>query len=352
MANALISSLRKRIQGEFRSIDFLSYFSPQLEKVVTNLYLNWISYSPKTYNWAYDCFAYPSSSAKYRQVHESLFQTKMQQLLLEEQPDLIVCTQAYPSLLISSLKVQGKIHTPVINVYTDFFINNIWGRSGVDYHFVADTPLKNELVEKDGVPNHQVLITGIPVDEWLVPTTRQQKLSPPYHILIAGGNNGLGDVNELLQVLKNSPDFYCTVLCGNNKRLFKEIRSWQIKNIYPRSYISSKKEMALLYNQVDAIVTKPGGVTISEALWKKIPIFVYSTLPGQEQFNMQYLTTQGLVYPINRERPVREQLLGILNDNIKHANWRKRVDSYHDRLDRSASDKIVEIINQNQVGVI
>lgn len=158
-------------------------------------------------------------------------------------------------------------------------------------------------------------------------------------------------MNELLQALKNSPDFYCTVLCGNNKRLFTEIIYWQIKNIYPLSYISSKREMALLYDQVDAIVTKPGGVTISEALWKRIPIFVYSALPGQEQFNQQYLTTQGLVYPITQERPVREQLLSILSDKFKQANWRKRVDSYFDRLERSAWEKIVEISDQNQVEV-
>lgn len=352
VANALISSLKKRIQGEFVSIDFLSYFNPRIERAVTNLYLNWISYSPATYNWAYDYFAYPSSSTKYRQIYESLFLTKMQRLLLEEHPDLIVCTQAYPSLLISCLKVQGKINTPVINVYTDFFINNIWGHRGIDYHFVADVPFKDELIQKYGVPKNQVFITGIPVDEWLVPTARQQKLSPPYHILIAGGNNGLGDVNELLQALKNSSDFYCTVLCGNNKRLFTEIKSWQIKNIFPLSYISSKREMALLYDQVDAIVTKPGGVTISEALWKRIPIFVYSALPGQEQFNQQYLTTQGLVHPITLERPVREQLLNILSDKIKQEIWRKRVDSYLDGLERSAWEKIMEISDQNQVGAV
>ncbi|WP_206811323.1 MGDG synthase family glycosyltransferase [Paradesulfitobacterium ferrireducens] len=350
VANALISSLKKRIQGEFVCIDFLSYFSPRLERAVTKLYLNWISHSPTTYNWAYDYFAYPSSSTKYMRVYESLFLTKMQRLLSEEQPDLIVCTQAYPSLLISCLKVQGKINTPVINVYTDFFINSIWGRRGIDYHFVADVPLKNELVEKYGVPKHQVFITGIPVDEWLVPMARQQKLSPPYHLLVAGGNNGLGDVNELLQALKNSPDFYCTVLCGKNKRLFREIKSWQIKNIYPLSYIASKREMATLYDQAEAIVTKPGGVTISEALRKRIPIFVYSALPGQEQFNQQYLSTRGLVFPITQEYPVQEQLLSILSDNIKQANWRKRVDSYFDRLERSAWEKIMEISDKNQLG--
>lgn len=51
----------------------------------------------------------------------------------------------------------------------------------------------------------------------------------------------------------------------------------------------------------------------------------------QEQFNQQYLTTQGLVYPISQEHPVREQLHSILSDKFKQANWRKQVDSYFDR---------------------
>ena len=99
-------------------------------------------------------------------------------------------------------------------------------------------------------------------------------------------------------------------------------------------------------------MTKPGGVTISEALWKRIPIFVYSALPGQEQVNLEYLTAQGLVYPITQERPVGEQLLCILSDKIKQANWRKRVDSYLDRLERSPWEKIVEISEKNQVEAV
>lgn len=347
VANALINSLQKRIRGEFVSIDFLSRFNPQLERTLTSFYLNWIKHFPETYNWAYRHFAYPANSIKYRRIYESLFLDNMQQLLSEEKPDLIVCTQAYPSSLISSLKLQGKISTPVVNVYTDFFINNLWGQRGIDYHCVADGSLKRELVEKYGVPKHRVFITGIPVDECLISSTRQRKLSPPYHILIAGGNNGLGNMKKLLHGFKNCSDFKCTILCGNNKRLMTEIKSWRVENFYPLSYISSKKEMALLYNQADAIITKPGGVTISEALWKKIPIFVHSALPGQEQFNQQHLTTQGLVYPISNDRPVPEQLRDILSDKVKQANWRKRVDSYLARLERSAWEKILETSEQN-----
>lgn len=352
VANALIESLHKRVQGEFKSIDFLSYVNSQLEKGLSKLYLNWISYSPMTYNLIYGHFVYPSNSTKYKKFYESMFLTKMQRLILDEQPDLIVCTQAYPSYLISRLKVQGKINIPVINVYTDFFINNIWGQRGIDYHFVPDAQLKKELINKYNIPENRISITGIPVDELLIPTVHRQNPFPPYHILIAGGNNGLGAVKMLLQALQNSRDIYCTVLCGNNKKLLNEIVTWQIKNIKPLAYISSKSEMALLYDQVDAIITKPGGVTISEALWNRKPIFIFSALPGQEKFNLQYLSTCGLVYPITDECPVPEQLLNILNDKFKQAIWRRRVDNYLNEVEVTAYEKIMEILDINQVETI
>ncbi|MED4731259.1 hypothetical protein P9597_24605, partial [Aneurinibacillus migulanus] len=39
---------------------------------------------------------------------------KMEQLLEEEQPDLLVCTHAFPSFLVSRLKEKQKIFTPLI----------------------------------------------------------------------------------------------------------------------------------------------------------------------------------------------------------------------------------------------
>lgn len=344
VADALIRSLQQRVQGVyFKKIDFLSYVNQRLEKMVTRTYLKWIDRSPQTYDWVYRSFVYPSSSTKHLQWYESLFQKKMQEMLYLEDPDLIVCTQAYPSFLVSRLKDQGKITTPVINVYTDFFINNVWGRTGIDYHFVPDVPLKQQLMQTQMIPEDRIFITGIPVDECFIPSEKQRKISPPYHVLISGGNAGLGDILDLLQEIKHSSEFRYSILCGNNKKLFREIASWDINNIQPLSYISSRMDMNDLYDQVDAIITKPGGVTVSEALMKRVPILIHTTLPGQEEINCKYLTSQGLAYMLSPDPPIREQLLGVLNDESKQSRWRKQVEVYCQRLETRAWKKILEL---------
>ncbi|MCB6704879.1 hypothetical protein LI092_10315, partial [Streptococcus parasanguinis] len=77
-----------------------------------------------------------------------------------------------------------------------------------------------------------------------------------------------------------------------------------MKHIIPVPYIQSRKEMSRLYDEADAIITKPGGVTISEVIQKKLPIFIHSVLPGQEEINLAFLKQHGLVFELDFTKPV------------------------------------------------
>jgi processive 1,2-diacylglycerol beta-glucosyltransferase len=204
-------------------------------------------------------------------------------MLYNEQPDLIVCTQAYPSFLVNKLKEQGKVSVPVVNVYTDFFINKVWGLDAIDFHFVPNTDSKQLLINSQGIPGNRIFVTGIPVDESFVPGDQKRRTTPPYHVLVSGGNGGLGDIFNLVQGIKSASKFRYFILCGNNNKLFHKIISWGFENVQPLSYMSSRKEMNALYDRADAIITKPGGVTVSEALAKKLPIFIHSALLGKKK---------------------------------------------------------------------
>lgn len=76
--------------------------------------------------------------------------------------------------------------------------------------------------------------------------------------------------------------------------------------------------MNQLYDAVDGIVSKPGGVTMTECLWKGIPIFVYEALPGQEEFNLRYLSRKGLVTPLqnwHRSADLESQIIAKLKEH-------------------------------------
>lgn len=350
VANALIRSLKKREPGiNCRKVDFLKYTNEWLEKVVTGTYLKWIHHSPQTYEKAYCTFASSSSKGHHHfQWYERLFLKKMQQLLAWEQPDLIVCTHCFPSFLISRLKERGKLKTPVMNVYTDFFINTVWGRAGIDYHFVADEGMKREL-SRSGVSSERIFTTGIPVDDCFKHVRRGRRNTPPYRVLVSGGSNGLGNMEDILKKLKPSAHIRYDILCGNNRRLYNEIVSLNNTYVQPLPYISSRDQMNRLYDSVDAVITKAGGVTVSEALWKRLPVFIHASLPGQETFNREYLQSQGLIRNLQTGISYDQQLTEVLSDPDGLNEWRQNIDAYLRRLSVGASDQLLQFVHHKDI---
>ncbi|MFS0597955.1 glycosyltransferase [Peribacillus frigoritolerans] len=346
VAEALMDMLKKHTSGvTLKKVDLLSYTSNYLEKMITTGYLKWIRYAPETYNLAYKNLFYDSlPKERSFKWYQYIFLKKMEQLIAEEKPDLIVCTHGFPSYLLSQLKIKGKCNIPIINVYTDFFINNVWGSKEIDFHFLPTQELKEKLIIKNQIPKHSMMVTGIPVHEEITKRARVLKNADRPKILISGGNSGLGGILNLADELKKSTDFDYFVLCGNNKKLYDAIDTWDLAHINPLPYISSRSEMNKLYEEVDAIVTKPGGVTISEALRKRLPIFVHSMLPGQEEINLQYLKAHKLVFELNQNLSFEKQILSILKDHKKMDQWNISIESYQKEIDLEKPEGMVEVM--------
>ncbi len=299
---------------ECKKIDLLSEWNPLLESVVTKTYLEWIHYMPETYAWVYKQMACKSKTNRSYKYYEFLFLKKMRKIVAEENPDLIICTHGFPSYILNQLKNHKECDIPVINVYTDFFINDVWGKSKIDYHFVPTEAAKKELVKKHHLSEARVLVTGIPVSRQFYRSNKAtEKKRNKIRVLVSGGSVGLGNIFGLLTQTRND-DIEYFVLCGKNKNLYEKIVNLNCNNIHPLSYISSRERMNDLYDTVDAVITKPGGVTISEALKKELPIFVHSALPGQEEINLKLLVEIGLVKILEEKQSIGEQLNNHFSD--------------------------------------
>lgn len=202
----------------------------------------------------------------------------------------------------------------------------------IDFHFVPTQAMKDDLIH-DHISEDSIFITGIPISEQF-----EQKSSRPvdrhlrWNVLVSGGSIGAGNIIELLRSQPSDEGIDYVVLCGKNKKLFEEIKKLNCDYIYPLAYVTSKHEMNELYCRADAIITKPGGVTISEALQKRIPIFIHSALPGQEEINLQLLKELRLVHEINDYEALHIQLNRFLKNKTS-------IDIYHDSLQKYFNQK-------------
>jgi len=299
---------------------------------------------PGLYGKIYRYSAYRKASSKSRYLlYEKLFLTGMKRLLEEYKPDLAVCTHALPSYLLSHLQAKKEWKGTVINAYTDFFINDIWGVPGKGYHLVPNSESKDLLVSR-GVDEEAIFVTGIPVHPLFQKENAVE--SSKKTVLISGGNMGAGAILNLLKSLAPNGDADYTVLCGKNRKLFEYIKQLSRPSIKPIGFIESKEEMNRLYDEAHAIITKPGGVTVSECLLKRLPIFVYDALPGQEEMNLDYLYRKGLVRQLNNWRTSNweAQLLGSLNCSKTAGRYKEKVQDYVSQLDKRPVAEILGAI--------
>jgi processive 1,2-diacylglycerol beta-glucosyltransferase len=311
-----------------KKMDLLSEWNPLVESIVTKTYLDWIHYMPETYAWVYKQMACTAKTNRSYKYYELLFLKKMRKILREENPDLIICTHGFPSYILNKLKSNNECQTPVINVYTDFFINDVWGKSNIEYHFVPTQAIKDDLISKHAISQERILVTGIPVNKQFYKSGLvEEKKSRKQRVLVSGGSVGLGNIFELLKQQKSGEVEYF-VLCGKNKNLYQKIVNLNCKDIHPLSYISSREKMNELYDKVDAVITKPGGVTISEALTKELPIFIHSSLPGQEEINLKLLVELQLVHVLTENQPIDKQLINYFDNPTFIEQFTNRLHQY------------------------
>lgn len=330
-ADALMESLRKldsSIQCE--KVDFLSYVNSTFEKSLSEAYLKWITKWPSVYSKFYMRF-FNRKSAILEFTYETLFLEKMERMIQEKQPDLIICTHSFPSFLVNKLKEYRICNVPVVNIYTDFCVNHLWGKKHVDLHFVPSQNTKEQLIN-NAVPKENIIISGILTNNHFLKRKKRKPNDWKMHVLVAGGSLGLGELSSL-RGSSNSKLVEYRVLCGSNFSLYKTIASLHSDAVRPYSYVTSPAQMNQLYDWADALITKPGGVTVSEGLTKKLPIFIHSVLPGQEERNMNFLEPRGLVQRLNDDRPIEEQIISVLHHPAAIGKIKRAMQYYANELE-------------------
>ena len=131
-------------------------------------------------------------------------------------------------------------------------------------------------------------------------------------LLVLSGGFGMGPVAEILAELdKAAGQFQTLVVTGRNEELRRELAAQDRK--HPTHVLGFSTNMHELMAVADLIITKPGGLTSSEALAMGKPLFILNPIPGQEAANSDFLLEHGAAAKANRveDLPYRiGQLLG------------------------------------------
>jgi processive 1,2-diacylglycerol beta-glucosyltransferase len=280
-------------------IDTLKYVNPVFDKLVVGSYLSTLKNTPQLYGKLYALSGTGENINDLTKALNRMLSFKIRHLIQEFNPSLIVCTHPFPLHMVSGLKKKNRINVPIVAILTDMVVHSLWVHDNIDAYIVAHEYMKLELIRK-GLAEETIHTLGIPVSHnfsWRKNKTELRKelgLHNKTTVLMMGGSLGFGEVqNTFVSLVNSTRDLQIIVITGTNEKLRKQLLDCcpdTKKNIHILGFTNSVAD----YMEVsDFIVTKPGGMTISEALVKGLPILIISPIPGQEEGNAHFLINSG-----------------------------------------------------------
>ena len=351
VAEVIIEEL-KSMNHEVKKIDILSDSWASLEKGITSIYKSVLGIFPQSYEALYRFIAGPENYKKpnFTKGLGSLFTVSMKAVLKREEPDFIICTHGFPSSIINKLKHKNKCRVPVLNIYTDFFINNFWGCSNIEYHFASSKKMKSTILKRN--KNAQVFLTGIPINKAFNDT--KESLQKENTVLITGGSSGYGSILKILTNLKPHGKLSYNIMCGSNKKLFTKIQGLKNKHFRPLPYLNSAKDICRLYDEAVLIIGKPGGITVTECLRRQAHMLIQRYLPGQEYYNYNYLKGLGVIIDGLNQSLTEQKLVDLINDDNLNSVVATNINGYLNQLKPCLTETLNKVLNsklyQQRVG--
>lgn len=320
---------------ETLNVNSFHYTNPILEKIINSAYTSVIKRKPEFWGYLYDNPRIVKKSQRLKDAIHKYSSSRMKTLLENFRPHAVICTQAFPCGIIADCKKTHGTDVLLAGILTDYAPHSYWMYDNVDLYFVPSEETKERLVA-NGISKDKIKLTGIPIDSKFKKVIDKKRVADSLGIphgksvvLIMGGSQGLGPIKEIIKSLDASPaDFHTIVVCGVNRKLYRSL-----KKIVPRF---GKKVLVLPYTdnvdelmQVSSLViSKPGGITISEALAKGLPLIIIKPIPGQEQMNTDHLLKYKLALKADNLPEVGVLVTELLSNPQALRNMSERVKSF------------------------
>ena len=320
-------------------LDMYRYFSPALQKIVQGGYLASIKSVSAMHVRKIGEKYYDMMEKGYRPLNEHAFARfknlpfakSLKKYLDEYQPDLIICTQVYCVHIMDIVKSKGWTDAVLMGVDTDFTVQaHGQGNVYLDYVVTASEGLTGQLLMKQ-VPKQRVLPFGIPISPRFQERVDKRAaremlcLDPEKKtLLIMGGSMGYGSIDKTILQLDALPfDFQVMVVCGSNLRMrakLKKLKTNKRFDIYGFSY-----DIPLMMDAADVMITKPGGISLSEGLAKNLPMVLDNAIPGMEDRNADFMVERGLALAVRKTYPITQAVTDLLDNDERAAKMRENM---------------------------
>ena len=297
--------------------------SRQLAETINRIYIAAARKAPRAYGAAY------SAAQLYRRLPfnspvyfaNRCMTSVMEEYLAENHFDIIITPHLFPAEIVTAMKHKGLVPPKTIFIATDYACIPFTEDTECDAYVIPSSSLAKEYTER-GIPLEKLHPLGIPVHRrFLQEETRSEArlrlgLDPNRkYVLIAGGSMGGGRIRKVIRILMEETagcsDMELIIICGSNKKLLNELKTCSRPGITALGFTD---DMAGYLRASDLFVTKPGGLSSTEAAVSHIPIIHVAEIPGCETSNAEYFSSHGMSLTCGVSRNSLRSVIKIVND--------------------------------------
>lgn len=312
---------------EIEMVDCVEYINKALNKISTKAYKDMAKHAPWIWKKVYED-SENGSLSKISELSNKLMSKKLNTLLQTFKPDLVISTHPFSNQMCTNLKKKSLISCKIATILTDMAPHSQWlvDSEYIDYFFVANDEMKS-LMSDSGIQDFKIFVTGIPLSSKFTGEFDSQKIFDEFGLdstkttvlFFAGGEFGLGrrKTTYIFRALvRLMHEYQIIAVSGRNKRMKEKferlVNNYEVQNrVKVLDYTNKVPELMHISSFV---VTKPGGLTLTESLASGLPIIIINPIPGQEEENADFLVRHGAGVWIKKE----DEVAKIIKDLYRH----------------------------------
>lgn len=277
----------------------------RLDKLVGNGYIKTAQKAPRFFGFLYklgDGYRKLPVHSPVYEANKAMFST-MRAYFQNHHFDVVIMPHLFPAQMLTHMKRKGVALPPQIFIATDYVCIPFTEETDCDYYVIPGADMAKDFIRR-GIPADKLVPAGIPV-RWAFrePLSREEAKgrlgleAEKHYILLSGGSIGCGQIEKavgnLSRYLKKHPKHHLIVICGNNQGLLTRLEK-KFGKQGQITLLASTNQMAAYLRACEVYLSKPGGLSSTEAAVMGVPLIHIAPIPGCEIHNMAYFSQRGM----------------------------------------------------------
>lgn len=301
-AAAAISEVFSARGHDCSVVDAMSFGTKNTSKVVSGTYINMAVRTPRAFGGIYKAGKAVSAISHHSPVYfaNTFYAKRLYSYILKEHIDAAVCTHLFPLEALTFLRRKG-LPLDFFAVCTDYTCIPFWPEIRPDLNFTPHSDLTDEMIACK-VPADTIVPTGIPVSRRFCEKTEKHEarrlLGLPddaVTYLVMTGSMGFGSITDMAAELlkRNGQNTRVIVIAGRNEALLKAVDE-KFGSDERVVRVGFTNRIPLYMDASDVLLSKPGGLSSTEAAVKNIPLIHTMPIPGCETKNAEFFSSRNM----------------------------------------------------------